>query len=115
MRLWPSRFVLAFLILAASLQFKLHAQTTTSGGLSGVISDQSDAVVPNADVEIKDTIKGTTQTTKTDRDGVYRFFLLAPARYALTVTKEGFRRERRIVNVTLGPSSTVNITLEIAK
>jgi hypothetical protein len=46
---------------------------------------------------------------------VYRFFFLAPARYALTVTKGGFRRESRIVNVTLGPSSTVNITLEIAK
>jgi carboxypeptidase family protein len=47
-------------------------------GLTGVITDQSNAVVPNADVEIKDTVKGTTQSTKTDREGVYLFFFLAP-------------------------------------
>jgi len=104
----------AFLIIIV-LTIALHAQTTTSGGLTGVITDQSNAVVPNADVEIKDNRKGTIQSTKTGRDGAYRFFFLEPTRYALTVTSEGFRRESRVVNVLLGPSSTVNIRLEIAK
>jgi hypothetical protein len=71
--------------------------------------------VPNAAVEIKDNSKGATQTTKTDRDGVYRFFFLAPARYTLTVTHETFRKESRAVNVLLGPPGIVNITLQIAK
>jgi hypothetical protein len=35
--------------------------TTTSDGLTGVINDQSSAIVPNVDVEIKDNTKGTTQ------------------------------------------------------
>jgi hypothetical protein len=116
MRLRPiSVLLLAVLLAAASPANKLNAQTTTSGGLTGVITDQSNAVVPNADVEIKDSAKGTTQSTKTDREGVYRFFFLAPGRYALTVSHVGFREEKRAVNVLLGPPGTVNVTLEIAK
>jgi Carboxypeptidase regulatory-like domain len=91
-----------------------RAQTTTSAGLTGVITDQSTAVVPGADVEIKDSSKGATQSTKTDSQGVYRFFFLAPARYLLTLTHGGFREEKRVVSVLLGPPVSVNITLKIA-
>ena len=71
--------------------------------------------MPNAIVEIRDEAKATTQTTKTDREGVYQFFFLAPGRYTLTAAHEGFQKERRAVQVLLGPPCTVNITLEIAK
>jgi hypothetical protein len=47
---------------------RLNAQTTTSGGVTGVVTDQSLAVLPNADVEIRDINKGTAESTKTDRD-----------------------------------------------
>jgi len=114
MRSRPFGFVVAYLALAVSLKLNLSAQTTTSGGLTGVVMDQSGAVVPNAQAAIKDTVKGTSQLTKTDREGVYRFFFLAPARYTLSVTSQGFRKETRVVNVLLGPSSTANITLELA-
>ena len=69
----------------------------------------------NADVEIKDNSKGITQSAKTDRDGVYRFFFVAPARYTLKVTHQGFGAESRTVNVLLGPPVTVNVSLEVAK
>jgi len=57
----------------------LYAQTTISGGLTGVVTDRSGAVVPNTYVEIKDDAKGITQVTNTDQEGVYRFYFLAPA------------------------------------
>jgi len=72
-------------------------------------------VVPNALVEVIDNTKGTSQSTRTDREGVYRFFFLAPSTYTLTVTREGFQKESRTVNVLLGPPGTVNFTLEIAR
>ena len=81
----------------------------------GVVTDPSNAVVPDADVEIRDDAKGTIQETKTDQEGVYRFFFLVPSRYTLRVKHEGFRKEKRGVNVFLGPPGTVNITLEISK
>ncbi|HXW91385.1 MAG TPA: TonB-dependent receptor, partial [Terriglobales bacterium] len=116
MRLRPiSVLLLGGSVLTASFVSNLNAQTTTSGALTGVISDQSGAVLPSADVEIRDVNKGTTGSTKTGRDGVYRFFFLPPSRYTLTVEHDGFRKESRSVTVLLGTPVTVNITLEIAK
>ena len=94
---------------------ELNAQTTTSGGLTGVITDPSRAVVPNADVEIKDNAKSTHQLTKTDSEGVYRFFFLNPARYTLTVSRGGFGTENRAVDVLLGPPVSVNVKLQVAE
>src|ERR1700687_6183914 len=108
--------VLAFTFLTAiGLAHEVNAQTTISGALTGVVTDQSNAVVPNAAVELKDDAKGITQSTRTDREGVYRFFFLAPARYILTVTHDGFRKQTRAVSVLLGPPVTVNVALGVAK
>jgi len=115
MRIWRLRLVLVLLLLAVCGCQKLNAQTTTSGALAGVVADQSNALLPDADVEIRDNAKGTTKSTKTDREGVYRFFFLAPATYTLTVTRAGFREEKRTVDVLLGPAVSVNVTLQIAK
>jgi hypothetical protein len=67
-----SGLLLAVLLAMFSLANELNAQTTTSGGLTGVVADPSQAVVPDADVQIKDNAKGT-QSTKSDREGVYQF------------------------------------------
>lgn len=114
-RLRPRRLTLVAMLAAVCLLHQIRAQTTTSGGLTGVVTDQSNAVITNADVEIKDIHKGNVESTKTDREGVYRFFFLAPAVYTLTVSHEGFRKDSRAVNVLLGPPGTLNIALEIAK
>jgi hypothetical protein len=105
------------LVIAASfcLSPKIVAQTTTSGGLTGVVSDQTNAVVPNAEVELRYNARGVTESTKTDREGLYRFFFLAPGTYTLAVTHVGFRDEQRTVEVLLGPPVTVNVTLAIAQ
>ena len=91
-----------------------HCQTSTSGALSGIVTDPTQAVLPNATIEIEDLSKGTIQRTKTDAHGGYRLFFLIPGRYALTITHPGFRMERREVNVLLGPPVSVNVAMEIA-
>jgi hypothetical protein len=115
MRLRPETLLLPAVLLGLCILNEARAQTTTSGGLIGVVTDPSSAVVPDADVEIRDNAKGTTQTTKTDREGVYRFFFLAPGRYALAVGRDGFQTERRDTSVLLGPAVTVNVALKIAR
>jgi hypothetical protein len=101
-----SLLVLVSLMFAISNSTMSVAQTTTSGGLAGVVIDQSKALVPDAEVEIKDNTKGTTQSTKTDQHGVYRFFFVAPGRYTLIVSHPGFREEKQDLNVLLGPPGT---------
>src|SRR5271155_2828334 len=103
MKLRSVILLLPISLLMFCLANELNAQTTTSGGLTGVVSDPSEAVVPDALVEIKDSAKGTVQRAKTDRDGVYHFFFLTPSRYTLTVTHDRFRKVIRTVNVLLGP------------
>jgi Carboxypeptidase regulatory-like domain len=115
MRMWPACSWFFVLLLSVLLHGELYGQTTTSGALAGVISDQIGAVVVNADAEITDSAKGNTQSIKTDREGVYRFFFLAPGSYTLTVTAAGFREEKREVNILLGPPVSVNLTLAIAE
>jgi hypothetical protein len=109
-----SGLLLALLLATVTPTNKLNAQTTTSGGLTGVVTDPSQAVVPDAAVEIMDNAKGTTQSTKTDREGVYQFSFLAPGRYTLTVTHAGFREEKRAMNILLGPTVSANVTLQVA-
>src|SRR6202795_23229 len=70
-----------FILFVCSTE--LNAQTTTSGGLTGVVSDPSHAVVPDATVEIRDDSKGTIQSIKTDSDGVYAFFFVAAGSHTL--------------------------------
>ena len=86
MRVWPLRLELVLLILVMCGCQKLKAQTTTSGALAGVVTDQSNAVIASADVEIRDLAKGTTQSTRTDREEVYRFFFLMPGNYWFVIT-----------------------------
>jgi len=113
MRLRP--LVLSLLaVLTICSPSELTAQTTTSGALAGVVTDQSKAVIAGADVEIRDNAKGATQSTRTDREGVYRFVLLLPGTYTLTVTHAGFRERRCTVDVLLGPAVSVNVALAIA-
>jgi len=115
MKFNPIVLTFSLLCLLAVFSNELPAQTTTSGALTGVVTDASKAVVPAANVEIRDAAKGTVQTAKTDREGVYRFFFLPPGRYALTVFHDGFQKDSRTVEVLLGPPVSVNVTLEIMK
>lgn len=110
----PSLLFSAILSLVC-LPHDIGGQTTTSGALTGVVSDQSGAVLSSANVEIRDNYKGNVQSTKTDRAGVYRFFFLAPSDYTLTVTHDGFSKMSQAVNVLLGPAGSVNVVLEIAR
>src|SRR5215470_1959836 len=104
MRIWPLRLVFALLLITVCTCQRVNSQTTTSGALAGVITDQTNAVVVDAGVQLKDNRKGTTQSTKTNREGLYEFSFLVPGRYTLTVTHPSFREENRTVNVLLGPA-----------
>lgn len=92
----------------------LNAQNATSGGLNGVVTDPSGAVIPDANVELLDNAKGLIQTTKTNSSGEYLFSFVAPGNYALTVTRPGFRTISQTLDVPLGPPTTLNVSLAIA-
>jgi Carboxypeptidase regulatory-like domain len=78
MRLASTYCSLALLVTLTVPGVHVQGQTTTTGGLSGVVVDQTAAVVPDAAVEIEDIAKGTVQSAKTGRNGAYHFSFLRP-------------------------------------
>ncbi|HZR57570.1 MAG TPA: carboxypeptidase regulatory-like domain-containing protein [Terriglobales bacterium] len=90
------------------------AQSTISGDITGIVTDPTGAVLPNAPVSLKNNSTGATSSTNTNGAGVYRFSLLAPGSYTVTVTPQGFQEVKRSVNVTVGQASTLNLQAAIS-
>jgi hypothetical protein len=110
----PRPFLSLILLLALALSNSLNAQNATSGGLTGVVTDPSNSLVPDATVELKDNAKGIIQTKGTNAVGEYSYSFVAPGDYTLTVTHPGFQTVTQTFDVSLGPPVTLNVRLEIA-
>jgi hypothetical protein len=104
----------ALLCLFALCPASLHAQSATTGLITGVVTDPSRATVPGATVTLERKATNTTQTTVTDSGGSYSFPAVEPGEYTVRFAAKGFRAS--VVNqikVEVLKSATVNITLEV--
>src|SRR5271170_5408909 len=78
----------AIMITLAVFSSPVFAQAP-SGSLRGQVTDQSGAVVTQADVALTPAT-GTPLSTKTDAQGMYEFKGLAAGEYTLDVVAPGF-------------------------
>ena len=110
----PSFLYLLFLIIFATIPQIIHAQATTTGNLSGTVTDASGALVPNASLTIKNPAVGASVTQHTNSQGGYAFADLQVGTYTLTVSAQGFANTV-IHNVVIdtGRSINVNPTLKV--
>ena len=74
-------------------------QTTTTGAVNGVITDQSGAVISGAAVVITDLATGAITQAKSTSSGAYRFDLLQPGKYEITVDLPGFQKLKSTIQV----------------
>jgi hypothetical protein len=108
----------AILLLALSTVFVMlpaWGQSTVSGDITGVVSDPSGAILPNAKVTLKNQQTGGTQTANSNGAGVYRFSLLTPGSYSVTAEMQGFQGAAKNVNVSVGEATTADIQLAVAQ
>jgi carboxypeptidase family protein len=68
----------------------IYAQSTNAG-VSGEVTDQQNAVIPDVEVDAKNTDTGITYPTKTNKDGFYSIPNLPPGNYLMNVRKPQFR------------------------
>src|SRR5690242_971223 len=63
--------------------------------LSGLVSDNQDAVVPNAVIQALNQQTGIHRTAASNREGYYSMPALPPGRYKVTAQANGFQTESR--------------------
>jgi len=98
------------LVLTTSAVF---AQSIISGEITGVVTDSTGAVVPNATVTLNSKEIGTTQTLTTNAAGDFRFPLLRPGVYTVLVKATGFSVAAEGVTVGVGQVTTASMQLRV--
>jgi hypothetical protein len=94
----------------------LTAQVSTTGKITGTVTDSSGAAVPNAVLAVKSTALLAPRSTHTEADGGYLFDLLPPGTYELTVTAAGFRALSQTgIVLTAGFTATINGKLQVGE
>jgi outer membrane receptor protein involved in Fe transport len=86
------------------------------GGISGVLTDASGAVVPGAQVVVSNEAKGLRRSLVSNEAGVFTAPALVPAPgYSVSATKAGFSAfEAKNVEVLVGQDVNLKITLGVA-
>lgn len=98
------------------LSVGLHAQTASSGLVTGQVTDPSGAAVVGATVTLVETKTNNSLTATTDSDGHYVFSSVEPGGYTLRVSKAGF--QTAVIGglrVEVLKSNTVNAQLQIGQ
>jgi hypothetical protein len=99
----------AFLLLAAPVL----AQTTTTGGVSGLIADPQGAVLSDATVTLTNDATGNKLETKTTKNGSYHFDLVPPGDYTILVSESGFAKSESKVSVANSQITNADLKLTL--
>lgn len=94
----------------------LQAQIDISGSLAGTVTDQSGAVVPGAQLTVRNVATGVSSSISSNGTGYYQFVSLAAGNYVLTCTMQGFKAfTANDVIVHAGGTATLPVSLQIGK
>src|SRR5215203_36031 len=89
-------------------------QSTSTGSLSGTVTDPKGAVVAGATVTVKNAGTGQEFSTQTNNDGAYNIPTLASGVYTATIAAAGFKQAAVTdIKIDVGKASTINVGLEI--
>ncbi|MEO5895543.1 MAG: TonB-dependent receptor [Vicinamibacterales bacterium] len=107
-------FRLAILLLLV-VSHSAYAQSTT-GTISGIITDTTGAVLPGVSVEMKHTEMGGVRSVVSDSEGRYRASNLAVGEYQVTAGLAGFQTMVRTgVTLTIGREAVVDLVLKVGQ
>lgn len=111
---WSFSFLLGGLAaMLLSLPVRAHAQVS-GATLTGTVTDPSGAVVPHAQLSIKNIATGVVHRATTNEEGRYTTPNLLPGTYDISATADGFETTRRNgVTFTVGAQVLMNFPLKV--
>ena len=84
-----------------------------AGSITGVVTDPSGAVIPNASIVVTDAARQAVVSVRTDSIGRYRIDSLAPGHYRLTAFAPGFQRLEQPIALEPAQRNQVNLALQV--
>jgi predicted porin len=109
----PVAVALALIVAFFCMEGAGWAQTGAS--LSGMVTDQTGASLPDVAVTIKNVDTGATRTIATDGAGHYQLVGLPPGRIEIRAAKQGFADETRTgTSLAAGQDATVDIKMHLS-
>lgn len=91
-----------------------RGQSANTGTMTGIVVDNTKAILPGATVTITQTATGSSRTTTTNEAGHYAFAFVEPGAYSIKISKQGFTTaviSNQVVNI--GLQLTVDVTLQV--
>jgi hypothetical protein len=117
LNLFRGLLAVSALLLAVLAVFPNHAYSQLSGSatITGSVTDPSGAVVPAADVTIRNTDTGSERKTQTSGAGIYTAAFLQPGHYEVRAVMAGFAQVvRKDLTLQVGQTLTINFALTLA-
>lgn len=109
-----SAFLSMLLFASSGISISVVAQTSNTGTVTGVVSDEKGGLVPGATIKLVNIGTNAERTATTSSDGVYEITQLVPGNYRLEIEAQGFSKyvqEPVVINVL--QRTTVSPTLKV--
>ena len=95
---------------------KLVSAQAVTGNISGTVTDASGGVIAGANIQVKNTGTGVTQTTTSNSQGRYNVPDLTVGTYDVQAASSGFQTVvHASVNVTVGSQLTIDFPLPVGQ
>jgi hypothetical protein len=103
-------FVASFTMSSSTV----FGQTAGAGTITGTLTDQQNAVVPDASVTVHNTDTGIDRATSTNGSGIYVAPFLPPGHYEVTASKTGFAKLiRKDLTLDVGQIMTIDFHMPV--
>src|SRR3984893_6916926 len=109
-----ARCVLLLFSLMLSPYSAFVATADTGGSISGTVTDQTGAVVPDTTVTALNLDTTVQQTTKTNSNGAYTLTSLPVGRYEIEIIREGFKPYKRtglVIDINAALREDISLTM----
>ncbi len=111
---WPAAISTAVLLALSLGGTVASAQNTSSGTVTGTVTDPSGALVPGATITLVDPATKKTITATTSKAGTFLVQDVQPAAYTITASKPGFATDQIVaLPVSVGTQTTANFTMAV--
>src|SRR5215813_8683558 len=102
------------LFVATLFPVCVFTQTTSTGTVSGQVTDPQGAALAGAEIRMTDPATNTTRTTISNDAGRFSFISVTPAEYDFLVSKPGFSQSKVVQQkVEVGLTLTLNVALQL--